>query len=160
MSGLEVLNRRSPMARFRKSSRKRASRKRTYPTARRWSTKAKPPVRKARRAYAKKNPLGTAHTKEWETVIAITAGGALAGLVEGMQDRGQLPDIPGGVEPSILIGAAMVAIPVTMKMKGKNATYAALLGTGMLAAGAKDFVSNMYAPAEVAVEVAAELAEY
>jgi len=92
-------------------------------------------------------------------VIAISAGGALAGFVEGMQDRGQLPDLPMGVEPSLLIGAAMVAIPVTMKMKGKNATYAALLGTGMLAAAAKDYVSNLVAPADVALDVAAELAE-
>ncbi len=148
------------MARFRKlTKRKTPARKRTYATRRRWSTKAKTPVRRARRTYAKKNPLGTAHTKELETVIAISAGGALAGFVEGMQDRGQLPDLPMGVEPSLLIGAAMVAIPVTMKMKGKNATYAALLGTGMLAAAAKDYVSNLVAPADVALDVAAELAE-
>jgi len=159
MSDLEVLNPESSMARFRKATkRKSPARTRTYPTKRRWSTKA--PVRRARRTYGKKNPLGTAHTKEWGTVIAISAGGALAGLVEGMQDRGQIPDIPGGIEPSLLIGAAMVAIPVSMKMKGRNATYAALLGTGMLAAAAKDYVSNMYAPAEVAVQTAAELAEY
>jgi len=117
-------------------------------------------VKRARRKFARKNPLGTAHTKEWGTVLAISAGGALAGVLEGMQDRAQLPDIPGGIEPSLLVGAALTAIPIMMKMKGKQATWAALVGTGMLASAAKDYTSNMYAPAEVAVETAAELAEY
>lgn len=115
--------------------------------------------RRRRRQMKRGNPIGTQHTKELQTVLAIAAGGSLAGLVEGMQDRGQLPDIPGNIEPSLLVGAALVGIPVFGKMKGKTATYAALLGSGMLAAAAKEYVSNAYAPAEVAVQTAAELAE-
>ena len=137
-----------------RSSKSRLKRRR--PTKKRRSPARKAPVARARRRYRarKTNPIGTQHTKEVGTVVAIAAGGALAGLVEGMQDRQQLPDLPMDLEPGLVIGAALVAVPVALKMKGRNATIAALLGTGMLAAAAKEYVSNIYAPAGVALDVA------
>ena len=144
--------------RTRKKSTRKGMPRRTARLA--YSRKPQGTVRRARRKYAKKsNPLGTEHTKEIGTVIAITAGGAAAGFVEGLQDRGQLPDLPMNLEPSLVLGAALVAVPIAMKMKGKNATIAALLGTGMLAAAAKEYVSNAVAPADVAIATAADLAE-
>ncbi len=137
------------------------SRFKKRPTKKRRAPARRAPVVRARRKYRarKANPIGTQHTKEVGTVVAIAAGGALAGLIEGMQDRQQLPDLPMDLEPGLVIGAALVAIPVAMKMKGRNATIAALLGTGMLAAAAKEYVSNMYTPADVAMANAAEVAE-
>jgi len=77
-----------------------------------------------------------------EQAVGIAAGGALAAVADAYT-----PDLPGGIDPRIAIGGALVAAAAMGWVKGQNANRAALAGAGMLACATQDLVGG-YLPGQ------------
>jgi hypothetical protein len=71
---------------------------------------------------------------------AITAGGAAAGFAQGMY-----PDGIFGIDPALIAGGALVVAGIYLAGNGQGTTgkVSTYVGSGMLAAWAADFTSDM-----------------